>query len=297
MKRAAIRTRSARPFLLFFGRKTVKIKEPFITSRTNPLICEISSLLKKKERDESGRFLCDGKKLTFEYIKKCGVPAHIFVCEKGKDISLASISELEKSLGYELEITLVGESAFMKMTEQKAPDGIICVGEKSRLGHVLCDIVRAEDIEGERVFILSSLQDSGNVGTVLRSALAFGYDRVILSSDCADIYSPKTLRAAMGATFSLKISVCSDLESSVADICIGRRVFAGELRENSVSLESLNINDSDIFIVGNEGHGISVGISEKCTGSVYIPISEHSESLNASIAATVFMWHQRTMKG
>ncbi len=273
----------------------MKIKEQIITSRTNPLVCDVAALLKKKERDKEGLFICDGKKLTFEYIRACGAPKHLFVCEKYKDTSLRALRELEESLGFELELTLVSDGAFLKMTEQKAPDGILCVGEKAKLPHSFCDTVGECDIAGERVIILSSLQDSGNVGTVLRAALAFGYDRVILSADCADIYSPKTLRAAMGATFSLKVSVCSDLVLSVRQLCSSRRVFAGELRCDAVSLDTLSLLGSDIFIVGNEGHGIDPEISRLCTESVYIPISEHSESLNAAVAATVFMWHQRTM--
>ncbi len=274
----------------------MKIKESVITSRTNPLVCDIASLLKKKERDARGLFICDGRKLSFEYIKACGAPLHLFVCEKGKDESLAFISELEKEIGEELEITIVGESAFSKMTEQKAPDGILCVGEKERLPHVFCDVADAREMDGERVIMLSSLQDAGNVGTIIRTALALGYDRVILSSDCADIYSPKALRAAMGATFSINLTVCSDMAVSVYSLKDARRVLAGELREGAVSLDSLALSDSDVFIVGNEGHGISTDISSACTKSVYIPISERSESLNAAAAAVIFMWHQRNSK-
>ncbi len=253
-----------------------------------------AALLKKKERDRTGLFICDGKKLSFEYIKACGAPRVLFVCEKDRDLSFSAIRELEHSLGTELEVTLVGESAFLKMTEQKSPDGILCVGEKSRLNHVCCTKLKAADIEGERVIILSSLQDSGNVGTVLRAALAFGYDRVIISSDTADIYSPKTLRAAMGATFNIKVSVVEELVASIESIKDRRRVFAGELREGAASLDSLEMKESDIFIIGNEGHGIASELSLACTKSVYIPISKKSESLNASVAASIFMWHQRT---
>ena len=274
----------------------MKIKEPIITSRTNPLVCDIASLLKKKERDARGLFICDGRKLSFEYIRACGAPRHLFVCEKERDASLTYISELEKEIGAELEITLVGESAFSKMTEQKAPDGILCVGERERLPHAFCDTVSAHDIDGERVIMLSSLQDAGNVGTIIRTALALGYDRVILSSDCADIYGPKALRAAMGATFSIKLSVCSDIAGCVRNLKGVRRIFAGELREGAVSLDTFALSESDIFIVGNEGHGISTDISSVCTKSVYIPISERSESLNAAAAAIIFMWHQRNSK-
>lgn len=271
----------------------MKIRKEVITSRTNPLVLSCASLSKKRERDERGEFLCDGKKLTFEYIKSCGVPRCLVVCEKMRDALIGQLSELESSLGIELEVTLAGESAFMKMTEQKAPDGIICIGDRSKLRYDRHACFDGALAGSERMIMLSSLQDSGNVGTVLRTALALGYDRVILSSDCADVLSAKTLRATMGAAFSIGVSVVDDLVMTAESlISAGRRVYAAELREKAVALDSVDVRPSDVFIIGNEGHGIDLQLSSKCTGSVYIPISEHSESLNAAVAASIFMWHQ-----
>ncbi len=273
----------------------MKIKEQIITSRTNPLVLDCVKLSKKRERDESGRFLCDGKKLCFEYIKKCGAPVHLFVNERYQQTLIAQLEELERECSISLELTLVGEHAFLKMTEQSSPDGIILIGDKYRLPHETVDSVVASRYDGERLIILCSLRDTGNVGTVIRTALALGYDRVIMSSDCADVYNPKTLRAAMGAAFAMKITVCKDLAGAVIDLVeSGRRVFAAELRENALSLDKIPLCGSDIFIIGNEGHGIPADISAVCTSSVYIPISESSESLNAAVAAAVLMWQQRS---
>lgn len=271
----------------------MRIKKEVITSRTNPLVLSVSALAKKRERDERGEFVCDGKKLTFEYIKSCGVPRHLFVCEKNSDELLEELSKLERSIDAEFEVILAGESAFMKMTEQKAPDGILCVGERDALHYEKIRAFCGDGAERERIIMLSSLQDSGNVGTVLRTALALGYDRVILSSDCADVLSAKTMRASMGAAFSIRVSVVDDM-TATAELLIGagRRVFAAELRENAVALGAVGVLPDDVFIIGNEGHGIDTRLSAVCSGSVYIPISQHSESLNAAVAASIFMWHQ-----
>lgn len=273
----------------------MRYSETIITSRQNPLICEAASLLKRRDRDESGRFIIDGKKLCFEYIRYVGSPVHLFVNEKQKDKLAAELSTLECECGITLSVTLVGESAFMKMTEQKAPDGIIAVGEKSLLSHEYICVGDHFDFSGERIIAMSSLRDTGNVGTVIRTALALGYDRVLLSSDCADIYNPKTLRATMGAAFSMKLSVCESLSEVVSRLVKeGRRVYSAELRENAVSIDSISVVESDVFVVGNEGHGIEASVSEASSASVFIPISDRSESLNAAVCASVLMWHQRS---
>ena len=141
----------------------MRIKKEIITSRTNPLVSSVAALSKKRERDARGEFVCDGKKLSFEYIKSCGAPLHIFVLENRRDELFGYLSELEKSTGEELELTLVGESAFMKMTEQKAPDGILCVGQRDALRYERCEYFSGVGAEEERIIMLCSLQDSGNV--------------------------------------------------------------------------------------------------------------------------------------
>jgi TrmH family RNA methyltransferase len=161
------------------------------------------------------------------------------------------------------------------------------------------DIIYKEDFfipKGERALSLYSLRDPGNLGAVIRSAVAFGVQHIVLSSDSADIYNPKTVRAAMGTMFGVRISVVSDFASFVraAKEC-GRAVYAAELREGAKSVKDIDLSADDIFIIGNEGHGIPDEISAQCTGSVYIPISEGAESLNASVAAAVFMWEQNNL--
>lgn len=273
----------------------MKIREFAITSRSNPLVAETVKLQKKRERDESGRFLVDGRKLCYEYIRKCGKPHLMFVCCEQLDAILSELDEIERECGISLDIIPVAESVFSKLTMQNAPDGIILVGERSALPR---STDAPAEWAGEMLIMLDCLQDPGNVGTVIRTALALGYDRVVLGGECADIYNPKTLRASMGAVFSIRISVCDSLADVIGDLrSAGRRVYAAELREHAVSLDDTDIMRSDVFVIGNEGHGIADNVSGACDRSVYIPISEQSESLNAAVAATVLMWHQRNSRG
>jgi TrmH family RNA methyltransferase len=139
--------------------------------------------------------------------------------------------------------------------------------------------------------MLYSVRDPGNLGAVIRSAVAFGIKHIILSSDCADIYNSRTVRAAMGSLFKIRITTVSDFASLVsAATASGRRVFAAELTDNAVAVDKVGLAASDIFIIGNEGHGIDRSISALATGSVFIPICPETESLNASVAASVLMW-------
>ena len=268
----------------------MKIKDFVITSRSNPLVNETVKLQKKRYRTEIGRFLIDGRKLSYEYIKTCGAPICALVNEAVKDDIIAELVILEQNIREEITVTLVSDGVFSKLTEQNSPDGIILIGDKNALSY--SESLNGID-ENERVIILDSLQDPGNVGTLIRSALAFGFDRILLSRDSADLLNSKTLRASMGAIFSIKLTVISDLRDAVGlFLSQGRRVYSAELREKSVSLDLIEVSSTDVFVIGNEGHGISEQLSEMCSASVYIPISEKSESLNAAIAGSVLMWHQ-----
>ena len=144
----------------------------------------------------------------------------------------------------------------------------------------------------ERVLMLESIRDPGNLGTVVRTAAALGIDRLVISSDCADLYSPKTIRAAMGAIFSM----CTDIvEGELVDYVAelrkaGRRVFGAALHTDAKVLGELEVCRSDVFVIGNEGHGLTEDVKNACDACVLIPMREGSESLNAAMAAGIFMW-------
>ena len=141
--------------------------------------------------------------------------------------------------------------------------------------------------------MLCSIRDPGNVGTIIRSAAAFGFDGVLLSGGCADVYNRKTIRAAMGNLFRIKTYVTESPEDTVRFLrSRGRRVLCAELRPSSVSMNDIEFKASDVAVVGNEGTGIPESVSALCDGSFFIPISPRVESLNVASAASVIAYHQ-----
>ena len=263
-----------------------------ITSRQNPTVVKLCALLDKKERRKTRLFRIDGHKLVSEAID-CG--AHIdliAICSEKAD-RLMPLAEKSGA-----KTVLLSPEVFSKITEEKAPDGIIAVVKYIDEIHKELSFseIPALASSDKRIMAFESLRDPGNLGTVIRSASAFGVDTLLLSADCADIYNPKTLRGAMGAIFSREILFCDDLPAALARFsCEGRRVLAAILDNEAVSVEKSALTEKDIVLIGNEGHGLSRAAVEASDLSVILPINTGKgvESLNAATAASVFMWEQR----
>ena len=267
-----------------------------ITSRNNQFVKWASSLADKKNRKESGYFIAEGVKLTKEAFE-AGLPIdYVVVSESKKNSRLDFLFEYENEPKYEnCRIVTVSEGVFEKISTEKAPQGVISIIKHLDFFRDM-DIIYKEEFflkPEEKAIFLFSLRDPSNLGAVIRSSVAFGIDHIIMSADCADIYSPKTVRSAMGSIFRVKVTTVGDVKSFIsAAQHNSRRVFAAELSERAVSLHDINLSGSDIVMIGNEGHGIDTDVSACCDGSLYIPISKKTESLNASVAAAIFMWEQ-----
>ncbi len=274
----------------------MKICKEIISSRNNELVKWAASLFLKKYRDQERTFIVEGKKLSFEAIDAGLDIICVFVAESKKDLYF---SELEKRAEYKslsnAALYILSDSAFDKISSEKSPQGIILAIKYLDFFREV-DIIYKEDVflkEKERAIILSSVRDPQNLGSVIRSAAAFGADHIILSSDSADIYNPKTVRAAMGSMFKLSVTYVKNLVQTITELReAGRRVFSAELNPMALSLPDIDVLQSDVFVIGNEGHGVSAEVSSASDSSVYIPISDKAESLNAAVAAGIFMWEQ-----
>ena len=274
----------------------MRLINDIITSRNNQTVKWAASLQEKKWREREKCFIAEGEKLTYEAIE-AKLPLHsVFVAEGKKDRVLPRLAELlvtEENVN--TPVYVLSDTTFEKISTEKAPQGVISVIKYLDFFYNI-DIIYKEEFfleKDEKALALCSVRDPGNLGSVIRSAVAFGVDHIVLTSDCADVYNPKTVRSAMGSLFRTKITMVKDFESFIASAKEkGRRVFSAELTENARSLNEIGMCGSDIIIIGNEGHGIPESISSKTSGSVYIPISKKTESLNASVAAAIFMWEQ-----
>jgi len=252
----------------------------YISSRTNETVVALAKLKDKKERDNTSLYLCEGYKLCSEAVGL--VQVKYALVRENKAENKEYISLAENSGG---DVIVLSDGAFDKITTDKASDGIIFVVRKED-----DDGISAESIKGERICALDNVRDPGNVGTILRSAAAFGFDRVILWG-CADLYNPKTVRASMGAFFKIKTTVVEEPVGFINELKnSGRRVIATALTQNSMTLGKDKIFASDCPVIGNEGHGISGEVLEVCDATMIIPMSGKTESLNAAVAAAVILW-------
>ena len=140
-----------------------------------------------------------------------------------------------------------------------------------------------------RLVLLDGVQDPGNVGTILRTAEALGFDGAALSPDCADIWSPKTLRASMGSALRLPC-IIGELPGIITGLKErGFRVYGSMLDSSAAKLGTLDFPEHAAVVIGSEGAGISRETAEVCDQAVYIPISG-AESLNAGAAAAILLW-------
>ena len=149
---------------------------------------------------------------------------------------------------------------------------------------------KKDDIKlGNRILILENIQDPGNLGTIIRSAVAFNIDTIILSNDCVDIYNPKVIRASQGMIFHIDI-IKRDLLLEIPKLqtlgyqIIGTKVTHGQSLKDFQNIEKFAI------IMGNEGNGMTKEVAELCDSFIYIEMNDKCESLNVAIATSIILY-------
>lgn len=262
---------------------TPHLEAEIITSRKNPKIIRACSLADKKARDKEGLFAVEGAKLFGELLIENIEIREVYFTERARTVCLEM---LEKAFSLGAKLYSVTDEVYDKLTYEKASQGIFAVAVKK-------DIPKLPGkIDGEGFIVLESLRDPSNVGAILRTCAALGSSRVLLTSDCADIYSYKTLRAAMGAVFKTELYVTDNIPESLAALKSLGRVYAAALTDNAVSIAETKFSLGDSIVIGNEGHGVQESTLAECDGSVIIPMQCGTESLNASVAAAILIWEK-----
>ncbi len=262
---------------------------PLITGKTNSTIVKIGKLQNKKFRNEEKLFICDGIKLFLE-ADKFNANIKYIVIDNDAVLKQEVCEIINKYKEKNVSILCVETETFKKLTTENAPQGIITVCEYYFTKHSFINYL-CTDQNKAKIMMLESVRDPGNLGTILRNAVAFGIDHLILSSDCVDIYSPKVVRSSMGAIFKLNITIVNDFCGTINYLKnSGRRVIGTALGRDSLVLGQDKIYCTDVFVLGNEGHGLSEETINECTDTLFIPICENTESLNVSIAGAILMW-------
>lgn len=278
----------------------VSFIEEEIQSRQNAGVKYAAALTLSKHRKECGAYRFEGVKLFCEAIN-CGVCLErIFIDVKRREAVLSSMDDLVPSWREKTDATVsfVSSSVFASISEEKSPEGIICVAKALDKSGKCDKIIDRPFLMKEKIRIMAaeSIRDPGNVGSIIRSARAFGVDLLLLSSDCADIFSSKVIRSSMGAVFSLSVEVCDSLTNRLASLQNeGYRVLATALMSDAAALSELDVREKDIFVIGNEGHGLSDGMLALADRCVYIDMDAGAgcESLNAGIAFAICAWELR----
>ncbi len=259
-----------------------------IQSKSNSMIIEISKLQNKKYREQRKLFLCDGIKLFLEAVEFDADIKYI-ILENNTVFSNEMVEKIKECVGKGTIILCVESYIFAKMTSENSPQGIITVCGFYDKMHTF--LAKAENNKDDAIIMLQSIRDPGNMGTIMRNAVALGIDKLILSSDCVDIYSPKVIRASMGAIFKIKIDVVSDFLGTVQSLkARERRVLSAAIDNNALVLGKDSLRRDDVVILGNEGHGISDDVIKASTNTLFIPMKENTESLNVAMASAIIMW-------
>src|SRR5699024_2272543 len=235
-----------------------------ITSTNNNTIKTLIKLKQKKYRNQFGYYLIEGEHLVNEALKANQVECIITT----------------KPLKSNLEVIEVSEEVMAKLAFTKSPSNIMAK----------CKIDSNNELMmKKRYLILDDLQDPGNIGTLIRSALAFGIDQVILSKNCVDLYNDKLLRAMQGANFHISC-IYGDLTEIIEKLQANGVVVVGSALENGQDISLIEKTEKMAFIVGNEGNGMNQNILDKCDYIGYIPI-QTIESLNVAIAGSILMYY------
>lgn len=259
-----------------------------ISSATNQQIKNLSALIKKaKERKKQQMFVVEGPKMCFEAPKDWIV--HIYVAE-----SFYSAPESFQALQNYLDVNgykeqkicdVVSDSVFKAVSDTQTPQGIMAI---LKMPHYELEELLAD--EHTHLLLLESIQDPGNLGTMLRTGEGAGITGVIMNQTTVDLFNPKTIRSTMGSIYRVPFLVTEDLVLLMKDLQgKGIKLYAAHLKGN-MSYDEPDYVTPTGFLIGNEGNGLSDEIAQLADVYIRIPMEGQVESLNAAISATLLMY-------
>lgn len=254
-----------------------------ISSRENKLVKAYNGYrTNKAKRHDAGLFVVEGARLVHDAIISGAEITDAFVTADARLKFEDCCSLLEKTGAAVYEVTPAIANA---LADTRTPQGIFCI-VKMRKNEL--DISKMNP-HGSYL-ALENLQDPGNLGMILRTAEAMGIDGVILSSGCVDIYSPKVVRASMGAVFRIKFAASVDLISVLSGLkSEGHNVYAA-VAHGGEDIRTLELKNGAVAVIGNEGNGLTDDCADICNAKLTVRMGGRAESLNAAAAATVILW-------
>lgn len=266
----------------------MEISKEMITSASNKKVRNVMLLsAKSKERKKQKLFVAEGVKMFLEApderIREVYISEELL---KDQESFLAVSNKIAAILQRKCALVeTVKKDVFQKMCDTKTPQGILCLVEMPKYG-----LERLLYEEEGLYLILEDIQDPGNLGTMIRAGEGAGITGVVMSSHTVDVYNPKTIRATMGSIYRVPVVYEENLDMTIQAMKRkGIRIYAAHLKgENAYDKE--DYQQATAFLIGNEGKGLSRPIADLADSYVKIPMLGQVESLNAAIAATLFIY-------
>lgn len=243
-----------------------------ITSRQNEQVKQWIKLKKKKEREKTKTFLIEGFHLIEEALKSNQEIVELIVSEQ--------VAESLDSAFDNIKQTVVTNELSQEIADTETTQGIFAV----------VDMPEKDSKKHDKILMLDGVQDPGNVGTMIRSADAAGFTKVVLGKGSVDAYNQKVLRSAQGSHFHLTIESADLNETIPALQAQGVKVYGTDLSPESKNYKTVETTDQVALIVGNEGSGMSEPVLSLVDETLHIPIKGQAESLNVAIAASILMF-------
>ena len=234
------------------------------TSIENSKIKEIKKLYTKKYRDNYNLFVVEGEHL---------------VLEAYKNNMLEELILLE-----DFDIDLNVKKSYVSLNVMKY------ISELDSVPKVIGICKKLEEKElGNRILILDEIQDPGNLGTIIRSCVAFNVDTIILSKNCVDVYNSKVIRATQGMLFNINI-IEKELEEFIPKLKTNGYKILGTKVDGGKSIKEVEKNKKTCIIMGNEGKGVKKSILDMCDEYIYIDMNSSCESLNVGVATSIILY-------
>lgn len=256
-----------------------------IDSPENRFVKQASLLLNdRKARGETGLAVIENEVMLREALSAgVKVKQAFFGAESEKKFS--ELIGLSEDAGADVFIT--GDRAMRRLTALETSRGVSAVIDTASLPKLKIGA------EGKYI-VCEKISDPGNAGTILRTADAMGFNGVIFTPGSVDPYSPKTVRATMGSLFRVPTACGQDLGEIFAELSKnGIRTIAAVLDENAVPADEIKVSGGVAVFIGNEAAGLTPQTVDMCDLRAYVPMTDGPESLNAAVAAAIFMWIYR----
>lgn len=236
-----------------------------ISSVDNSKIKEIRKLKQNKYSKESKLFLVETEHLVKEAYN-AGI--------------LKEVIKLETNINnYNVNETIITDNVMKSLTSMPSIPSVIGI----------CFYIEENEDLGNKIVILDNVQDPGNIGTIIRTAVAFNYDTVVLSSNSVNKYNEKVIRASQGMLFKINI-IEKDLLTFIPELKKQGYDVYGTNVVNGINVKEVDKTIKHAFILGNEGNGVSKEVEELVDKNIYIDINDSCESLNVGVAGAIIMY-------